>query len=61
MEDVLEVYHLPYDPDYPMVCMDESSKQLIGEVREPIEGKPGCVKKVDDEYMRYGEIGRAHV
>jgi len=33
MEDVLEVYHLPYDPCYPVVCMDESSKQLIGEVR----------------------------
>jgi transposase len=56
MEDVLEVYHLPYDPDYPMVCMDESSKQLIGEVREPIKGKPGCVKKVDDEYVRYGVV-----
>jgi hypothetical protein len=41
MEDVLEVYHLPYDSDYPVVCMDESSKQLIGEVREPIPGKPG--------------------
>ena len=41
MEDVLEVYHLPYDPDYPVVCMDESSKQLIGEVREPIPCKPG--------------------
>jgi hypothetical protein len=68
MEDVLEVYHLPYDPDYPMVCMDESSKQLIGEVREPIEGKPGRVKKVDDEYVRYGVVeldetlaGKRHV
>jgi len=30
MEDVLEVYHLPYNPDYPVVCMDESCKQLIG-------------------------------
>ena len=54
MEDVLEVYHLPYNSDYPVVCMDESSKQLIGEVREPIPGKPGQVKKVDDEYVRYG-------
>jgi len=54
MEDVLEVYHLPYNFDYPVVCMDESSKQLIGEVREPIPGKPGQVKKVDDEYVRYG-------
>ena len=56
MEDVLDVYHIPYDPDYPMVCMDESSKQLIGEVRKPIKGKPGCVKKVDDEYVRYGVV-----
>ena len=54
MEDVLEVYHLPYDPDYPVVCMDESCKQMIGEVREPIPGKPGQVKKVDDEYVRNG-------
>jgi len=54
MEDVLEVYHLPYDPDYPMVCMDESSKQLIGEVREPIPCRPGQPIRVDDEYIRNG-------
>jgi len=54
MEDVLEVYHLPYDSGYPVVCMDESCKQMIGEVREPIPGKPGQVKKVDDEYVRNG-------
>ena len=54
MEDVLEVYHLPYDPDYPMVCMDESSKQLIGEVREPIPCRPGQPVRVDDEYIRNG-------
>lgn len=54
MEDVLEVYHLPYDPEYPVVCMDESSKQLIGEVREPIPGKPGRVRRIDDEYIRNG-------
>ena len=36
MEDVLEVYHRPYDPEHPLVCMDECSKQLIGEVREPL-------------------------
>ena len=48
MEDILEVYHLPYDPDYPLVCMDESCKQLIGEVREPLPVKPGEVTKVDD-------------
>ena len=54
MEDVLEVYHLPYDPNYPVVCMDESSKQLIGEVHKPIPCKPGQPKRMDDEYVRYG-------
>lgn len=54
MEDVLEVYHLPYDPDYPVVCMDESSKQLIGEVHEPIPCKPGQPMRMDDEYVRNG-------
>ncbi len=54
MEDVLEVYHLPYDPDYPVVCMDESCKQMIGEVREPIPCKLGQPMRVDDEYVRNG-------
>ena len=54
MEDVLEVYHLPYDPAYPVVCMDESSKQLIGEVAEPIPCEPGQPKRIDDEYVRKG-------
>jgi transposase len=54
MEDVLEVYHLAYDPDYPVVCMDESCKQLIGEVREPIPCEPGQPERVDDEYVRNG-------
>lgn len=54
MEDVLEVYHLPYDPDYPVVCMDESSKQLIGEVHTPIPCKPGQPMRMDDEYVRNG-------
>jgi len=54
MEDVLEVYHLPYDPDYPVICMDESSKQLIGEVREPVPCAPGQVARMDDEYVRNG-------
>ncbi len=54
MEDVLEVYHLPYDPDYPVVCMDESSKQMIGEVHEPIPCKPGQPMRMDDEYVRAG-------
>jgi hypothetical protein len=54
MEDVLEVYHLPYDPKYPVVCMDESSKQMIGEVHTPIPCRPGQPKRMDDEYVRYG-------
>jgi len=54
MEDVLEVYHRPYDPQRPVVCMDECSKQLIGEVREPLPAKPGQVAKYDSEYERKG-------
>ncbi|VBB41849.1 transposase [uncultured Desulfatiglans sp.] len=54
MEDVLEVYRLAYDPDYPVVCMDESCKQLIGEVRDPIPCKPGQPIRMDDEYVRNG-------
>ncbi len=50
----MEVYHLPYDPGYPVVCMDESSKQMIGEVREPIPCAPGRPKRIDDEYVRNG-------
>ena len=54
MEDILEVYHLPYDPAYPVVCMDESSKQLVGEVHDPIPCKPGQPTRMDDEYVRKG-------
>ena len=50
----MEVYHLPYNPDYPVVCMDESSKQMVGEVYEPIPCKPGQPKRMDDEYVRKG-------
>lgn len=56
MEDILEVYHLEYDPAYPVVCMDESSKQLIGEVRDPIPCKPGHPVHIDDEYVRNGVV-----
>jgi ribonuclease HI len=54
MEDVLNVYRLPYDPRFPVVCMDESSKQLIGEVHAPIPTKPGQVAIADHEYVRQG-------
>jgi len=54
MEQVLDVYKKPYDEDYPVVCMDESPKQLIKETRIPIAMKPGKEKKVDFEYERSG-------
>lgn len=54
MEDVLDVYHRPYDVEYPVVCMDEASKQLIGEVREPLPSRPGQIEKYDSEYKRLG-------
>jgi DDE superfamily endonuclease len=54
MEDVLAVYKRPYDPDFPQVCMDESSKQLVAEVRQPKEVKPGQVRLQDYEYERKG-------
>jgi len=54
MEDVLDVYKRPYDPLRPVVCMDESSKQLIKEVRKPIVIEPGHVERYDSEYERNG-------
>ena len=54
MEDVLAVYALPYHPLYPVVCMDESSRQLIGEVHDPIPAAPGRPARVDHEYVRNG-------
>jgi hypothetical protein len=54
MEDVLEVYARPYTPNLPVVCLDESNLQLIGEVREPIPASPGQPALVDHEYVRNG-------
>jgi len=54
MEDVLEVYHRPQDPACPMVCVDETSKQLIAETRVPIPAKPGRRARYDYEYERNG-------
>jgi hypothetical protein len=54
MEDVLEVYTRPHDPDYPLVCLDESSKQLIAETRVPVPMKPGRPARYDYEYERNG-------
>jgi hypothetical protein len=54
MEDVLEVYHRPYDPERPVVCLDETSKQLVGEVADPVPVSPGEPTRYDYEYVRNG-------
>lgn len=54
MEDVLDVYAAPYDPAHPVVCFDESPKQLIGEVRDPQPPRPGTPARQDTEYQRNG-------
>lgn len=54
MEDVLDVYKRPYDSNFPVVCMDESSKQQIKEIREPLPAVPGKPQRYDTEYERNG-------
>ena len=54
MEDVLDVYQTPYDPQFPIICMDESNKQLVGEVHAPLPPAPGRGQIVDHEYVRNG-------
>ena len=49
MEQVLDVYRRPYDPAFPVVCMDETPRQLIGETRLPISGAPGRPAREDYE------------
>ncbi len=71
MEDVLEVYHRPYDPQRPVVCFDEASKQLLKETRTPIAAAPGRPATTDYEYERNGTanmfmmfeplVGKRHV
>jgi hypothetical protein len=71
MEDVLDVYKRPYDPRRPNVCLDETSKQLIGETRAPMPASPGQPARYDYEYKRNGVanlfmifeplIGKRHV
>jgi hypothetical protein len=56
MEDVLDLYAEPLDPARPVVCLDESPLQLIGEVREPIPAAPGQLERVDYEYRRNGTV-----
>ena len=54
MEDVLEVYHRPYDASRPLGCLDEASKQLLAETRQAIAVEPGKPKRIDAEYRRCG-------
>lgn len=54
MEDILDVYEMPYDPQLPVVCMDEKPYQLLEESREPLPMRPGDIKKIDSEYKRNG-------
>ena len=54
MEQVLDVYRRPYDPAFPVVCMDETPRQLIGETRTPLPGAPGRPSREDYEYRRLG-------
>ena len=54
MEAVLDIYQGPYDPVYPVICMDEQPKQLIRDSRPSLPIRPGSVEKVDHEYIREG-------
>lgn len=54
MENVLEVYCRPYDPKHPVVCFDEKSKPLVGEICKPIPARPSEVERCDYEYVRNG-------
>ena len=54
MEDVLDIYQLPYDEQHPVVCFDETSKQLIAETRQPLPAQSGQVERYDTEYQRNG-------
>ena len=54
MEDVLEVYHTPYEQNYPMICMDEKPIQMVRETRQSIPMKPGAVERCDYQYDRAG-------
>src|SRR5947207_3333130 len=54
LEDILEVYHRPYDPKRPLVCVDEVPVQLVGETRVPLPPAPGRLERFDYEYVRNG-------
>ena len=54
MADILDIYEMPYNPEVPVVCMDEKPYQLLGETREPLPMRPGDKQKTDSEYVRKG-------
>lgn len=54
MEDVLDVYHRPYDEGRPLICIDEQPKQLVSETRTPVPSRPGTPARYDYEYRREG-------
>src|SRR5260370_42315020 len=56
MEHLLEVYHRPYDEKRPLVCLDEASKQLIGETVQPLPAEPGQPERFDYEDVRNGTV-----
>ena len=56
MEDVLDLYAEPYDPGRPVVCFDETSTQLLGDVREPLPAQPARPRRQDYEYRRGGNL-----
>jgi hypothetical protein len=56
MEDVLELYAQPYDPERPVVCFDEQPRQLIAEIRTPVPAAPGRPQRIDYEYRRQGTV-----
>ena len=56
MEDVLDMYQRPYDPDYPVWCMDEKPYQILDDSRKPLPMRPGDVSKIDSEYVRNGTV-----
>jgi hypothetical protein len=60
MEEVLDLYEEPYDPFHPMVCFDERPCQLIGDVRDPLPTKPGCIERFDSEYETGRRLLGAH-
>ena len=56
MEDILDVYQLPYAPRFPVWCMDEKPYQILGDSREPLPMRPGDTAKIDSEYIRNGTV-----